>query len=100
MLKMFLMIITIPSLVCFSACIPKQSGEGEVSVHKVPLLKNYALASNGAKVEASSSTHGHPPDLAINGIIDSSEWHGGEGWECEFSLRFDYRWSGYWGRHY
>ncbi len=108
MLKMFLMIIAILSVVCFSACIPKQSGEGGIPAYKVPPLKNYALASNGAKVRASGSTHSHPPELAINGITDSSGWHSGEGWECEFSLKSYYRpgygyyWWGhdYWDRRY
>lgn len=102
MLRMFLMIIAMLSVMFFLACMVQQSGEGGASTYKVSPFKNYALASNGAKAEASSSTHAHPPELAINGVTDSSGWHKGEGWECEFSLRTDYRyrWWGYWGSPY
>ena len=98
MLKMFLMITIITSLCCVSGCILLQSGS--TPIYKIPQSENYALASNGATVEASSSTHGHPPELAINGITDSSNWHKGEGWESVLSLRSSSVWDSYWTRRY
>lgn len=82
----------------FSGCTPKQLGEGgifskkpEKPEDKNPSLVNYALASHGAKVQASGSTHGQSPENVINGITDSLAWDNGEGWECQFSLTSYYR---------
>ena len=100
MSKMFLIIAAITSLFCVSSCILHQSGA--TLSYNIPQSENYALACNGATVEASSSTQAHPPELAINGITDSSGWHKGEGWESVFSLRsgYDHNWDRFWTKHY
>ena len=98
MLKMIVMMVSITSLFCVSGCILRQSGA--TPTYNVSQSENYALANNGAMIEASSSTDGHPPKLAINGITDSAGWHKGEGWESMFSLRSGFPWSGYWTRPY
>jgi peroxiredoxin len=48
---------------------------------------NYALAKNGATVNASNFTQGKDLYTVINGITSSDNWDGGEGWECKFSRR-------------
>lgn len=61
---------------------------------------NYALASHGARVQASRSTHGHPPETVINGITNSALWNTGEGWECQFTLTPSYRYGYRYGYSY
>lgn len=97
---MFLIVTAITSAFCVSSCVLHQSGA--TLAYNIPQYENYALASNGATVEASSSTQKHPPELAINGITDSLNWHKGEGWESVFSLRtgFDRNWDRFWTKHY
>ncbi len=48
---------------------------------------NFALASNGATVNASNYTPGRDPYTVINGITSSEDWDNGEGWECKFTRR-------------
>ena len=48
---------------------------------------NYALAKNGATVNASNYTPGRDPYTVINGITSSENWDNGEGWECRFTRR-------------
>lgn len=78
--------------------------------HEKPQMVDYALASNGATIKCSKSSHDHPPETVINGVTDSEAWDSGEGWECQFSLTayyrpgygyyyywwYDYRGSPYW----
>lgn len=48
---------------------------------------NFALAKNGATVNASNYTPGRDPYTVINGITSSENWDNGEGWECRFTRR-------------
>lgn len=100
MLKVFLIIAAITSPFCISSCVLHKSGG--VLAYDAAQSENYALAINGAAVEASSSTQAHPPELAINGVTDSSRWYKGEGWESVFSLRvgFERNWNTFWKKHY
>ena len=101
LIRMVLVIVVLMSLFCVSSCILHQTAE--IPIYNIPPSVNYALASNGATVEASGSTHGHPAELAINGITDSSGWYEGEGWESVLSLRSGDMFgtlAGYWERRY
>lgn len=48
---------------------------------------NYALAKNGATINASNYTQGKDLYTVINGITSSDNWDSGEGWECKFTRR-------------